>query len=53
MVTQTGIVNVEAVLIAGQYRKRHGRLLYPRMEECLEQLNKSGRRIAGALGILT
>jgi cytosine/adenosine deaminase-related metal-dependent hydrolase len=53
VVTQTGIVNVEAVLIAGQFRKRDGRLLYPRMEECLEQLNKSGRRIAGALGILT
>ena len=53
VVTQTGIVNVEAVLIAGQFRKRDGRLLYPRMQECLRQLNKSGRRIAGALGILT
>ena len=53
VVTQTGIINVEAVLIAGQFRKRDGRLLYPRMEECLEQLNKSGRRIAGALGILS
>jgi cytosine/adenosine deaminase-related metal-dependent hydrolase len=51
VVTQTSIANVEAVLVAGEFRKRDGRLVYPRMEERLGQLARSGRRIAGALGI--
>ena len=52
VVMQTSIANIEAVLIAGQFRKRDGRLLYPQMEVCMEQLNRSGSRIAGALGII-
>ena len=51
VVTQASIANVEAVLVAGEFRKRGGRLLYQRVAERLEQLNCSGRRIAGALGI--
>ena len=51
VVMQTSIANVEAVLVAGKFCKRNGRLLYPRLEERFEQLNSSGRRIAGALGI--
>jgi len=51
VVMQTSIANVEAVLVAGKFCKRNGRLLYPRLEERFEQLNTSGRRIAGALGI--
>ncbi|TSA00060.1 MAG: cytosine deaminase [Rhodocyclaceae bacterium] len=51
VVTQASIANVEAVLVAGEFRKREGRLLYPRLEERLGQLTRSGRRIAEALGI--
>ncbi|TRZ69369.1 MAG: cytosine deaminase [Rhodocyclaceae bacterium] len=51
VVTQTSIANVEAVLVAGEFRKRHGRLLHPQMDERLSELTRSGRRIAGALGI--
>ncbi|MCX7174483.1 MAG: amidohydrolase family protein [Proteobacteria bacterium] len=51
VVTQASIANVEAVLVAGEFRKRHGRLHYPLMDERLAQLTASGRRIAGALGI--
>jgi len=51
VVTQASIANVETVLVAGEFRKRHGRLLYPQVEARLEQLVRSGRRIAGVLGI--
>ena len=51
VVMQTSIANMEAVLVAGKVCKCNGRLLYPRLEERFEQLNTSGRRIAGALGI--
>lgn len=51
VVTQASIANVEAVLVAGEFRKREGRLLYPRLDERLGQLVQSGRRISGALGV--
>jgi len=53
VVLQAGPANVEAVLVAGRWRKRDGRLLVTGLPEKLDELARSGRRIAEALGLLT
>ena len=52
VVMQAGTGNVDTVLIAGEIRKRHGKLVYPHLAQRKEELRASGRRILGALGLL-
>ena len=51
VVLQSGIGNVEAVMVAGRWRKREGRLLAEDVEAKVEDLARSGRRIAEAMGL--
>jgi 5-methylthioadenosine/S-adenosylhomocysteine deaminase len=50
-VLQASLANIEAVMIAGVWRKRDGRLLYPDVDRVLAELQVSGRRILTALGL--
>ena len=52
VVMQAGTGNVDTVMIAGEIRKRHGKLLYPKLAQRKDQLRASGRRILGELGLL-
>ncbi len=52
VVMQAGTGNVDTVMVAGEIRKRHGKLLYPRLVERKDELRASGRRILGELGLL-
>ncbi|MBS0336850.1 MAG: amidohydrolase family protein [Proteobacteria bacterium] len=52
VVMQAGTGNVDTVLVAGEFRKRHGKLLYPKLGQRKEELLASGRRILGELGLL-
>ncbi|WP_448033111.1 amidohydrolase family protein [Bradyrhizobium liaoningense] len=45
VVMQTGLANIEAVMIGGAWRKRNGRLLAEGLETKKELLAKSGRRL--------
>lgn len=45
VVTQAGIANVENVMIAGEWNKWQGRIVYPRLAERLRELAASGRRL--------
>jgi cytosine/adenosine deaminase-related metal-dependent hydrolase len=51
-VMQAGLANVDTVLVAGEFRKRGGRLLYPQLALRKNQLLASGQRILGELGLL-
>jgi cytosine/adenosine deaminase-related metal-dependent hydrolase len=50
-VLQASLANIEAVMIAGAWRKRNGRLLYPGLDRVRAELLESGRRIVTALGL--
>jgi 5-methylthioadenosine/S-adenosylhomocysteine deaminase len=50
IVMQTDLANVEAVMIAGQWKKRAGRLLAPDLPRRMEALVRSGHRIAADIG---
>ncbi len=52
IVMQAGTGNVDTVLIAGEVRKRHRKLVYPELSTRKEELLASGRRILGELGLL-
>ena len=52
VVMQAGTGNVDTVMIAGEIRKRHGKLLYPKLAQRKDELRASGRRILGELGLL-
>jgi 5-methylthioadenosine/S-adenosylhomocysteine deaminase len=49
VVMQTSLANVDTVLVAGEIRKRNGRLVFPPLDARLAELDESGRRIAGGL----
>jgi cytosine/adenosine deaminase-related metal-dependent hydrolase len=49
VVMQTSLANVDTVLVAGEIRKRNGRLVFPSLDARLAELDESGRRIAGGL----
>ena len=49
VVTQTGLANVDRVMIAGQWKKRDGRLLYADLAAKKRELAESGRRIMDEL----
>ncbi|MBV8661669.1 MAG: amidohydrolase family protein [Hyphomicrobiales bacterium] len=50
IVMQAGLANVDSVMIAGEWRKRHGKLLRDDLASLRDELARSGRRILGALG---
>lgn len=52
VVMQAGTGNVDTVLVAGEVRKRHGKLVYPELAQRKDELRASGRRILGELGLL-
>jgi cytosine/adenosine deaminase-related metal-dependent hydrolase len=49
LVTQTSLANVDTVLVAGQIKKRHGRLLFDPLRDRQTALQESGERIASEL----
>jgi cytosine/adenosine deaminase-related metal-dependent hydrolase len=50
VVMQAGLANVDSVMIAGEWQKRNGNLLYGDIDRVRQKLEKSGRRILGSLG---
>jgi cytosine/adenosine deaminase-related metal-dependent hydrolase len=52
VVMQAGTGNVDSVMVAGEFKKRHGKLLYPNLGPRKEELLASGQRILGELGLL-
>jgi cytosine/adenosine deaminase-related metal-dependent hydrolase len=51
VVMQASLANIDSVMVAGQWKKRHGRLLGVDLSPRLAALQASGRKIAGALGL--
>lgn len=51
VITQASIANVEAVMIAGAWRKKAGRLVYAGLEAKKRALLESGRRILAGTGL--
>jgi cytosine/adenosine deaminase-related metal-dependent hydrolase len=51
VVMQASLANIDSVMVAGQWKKRHGRLLGVDLAPRLAALQASGRKIAGALGL--
>jgi len=52
VVMQANTGNVDTVMVAGEFRKLHGKLLYPQLGQRKEELLASGQRILGELGLL-
>ena len=51
VVTQASVANVDSVMIAGQWKKRAGKLLYPLLQEKKHALEESGRLILAEMGL--
>ena len=51
LVFQASLANIDSVMIAGHWKKRHGQLVGVQLAPLLERLQASGRRIAAALGL--
>lgn len=51
VVMQTSLANIDSVMVAGQWRKRHGQLLHVDLKPKLAALQASGEKIASALGL--
>ncbi len=51
VVFQASLANVDSVMVAGRWKKRHGALLGVDLPPLLAALNRSGRKIASALGL--
>jgi cytosine/adenosine deaminase-related metal-dependent hydrolase len=51
VVMQTSLANIDSVMVAGQWKKRHGQLLDVDLGPKLAALRESGARIAQALGL--
>ena len=49
--TQASLANIDSVMVAGQWRKRGGRVLDADIGSLLESLQQSGRKITQAMGI--
>ena len=49
VVMQTSLANIDTVIIAGETRKEHGRLIYPNVGELKTQLVQSGKRLMSEL----
>lgn len=50
VVTQASLANIDSVMVAGEWKKRNGRLLEGGLEGKLDQLRESGARILHAMG---
>ncbi|MGH9640667.1 MAG: amidohydrolase family protein, partial [Bryobacteraceae bacterium] len=50
VVTQASLANIDSVMIAGEWRKRAGKLLFPAIEGVKRELQRSGQRILAELG---
>jgi hypothetical protein len=48
---QTSLANIDSVMVAGQWKKRHGQLLNIDLKPKLAALKASGQKIAAALGL--
>jgi cytosine/adenosine deaminase-related metal-dependent hydrolase len=51
VVFQAGLANIDSVMVAGRWKKRHGRLVGVELAPLIESLDASGRKIVGALGL--
>jgi cytosine/adenosine deaminase-related metal-dependent hydrolase len=51
VVFQTSLANIDSVMVAGQWKKRHGKLLDVGLVPKLAALAASGRKIASAMGL--
>lgn len=51
VVMQTTLANIDSVMVAGRWRKRHGRLLDVELAPKLAALRASGQKITTALGL--
>jgi cytosine/adenosine deaminase-related metal-dependent hydrolase len=51
VVMQSNASNIDSVMVAGVWRKRHGRLLCDDLDSKLEELGESARRIREAVGL--
>jgi cytosine/adenosine deaminase-related metal-dependent hydrolase len=51
VVMQTTLANFDSVMVAGRWKKRHGRLLDVALAPKLAALQASGRKITTALGL--
>ncbi|MEY2803873.1 MAG: hypothetical protein RL657_1209, partial [Pseudomonadota bacterium] len=51
VVMQTSLANIDSVMIAGRWKKRHGQLLGVELPPLLQRLQASGQKITRALGL--
>jgi cytosine/adenosine deaminase-related metal-dependent hydrolase len=51
VVFQASLANIDSVMVAGQWKKRDGKLLDVDLPPLLAALNRSGRKITSALGL--
>ena len=51
VVMQTSLANIDSVMIAGQWKKRHGKLLHPDVPARQAELLASGKRMLAQLGL--
>jgi cytosine/adenosine deaminase-related metal-dependent hydrolase len=51
VVMQANVSNIDSVMVAGQWKKRGGRLLADGVEQKLVRLRRSGQRIVEAMGL--
>lgn len=52
VVMQASLANIDSVMVAGRWKKRHGRLLEVDLAPKLAALRASGAKITGAMGLL-
>ena len=51
VVMQTSLANIDSVMVAGQWKKRHGQLLNVNLPPLLQALSASGQKITQALSL--
>ena len=51
VVMQTTLANIDSVMVAGQWKKRHGKLLGADLAPQLAALRASGEKITRAMGL--
>jgi cytosine/adenosine deaminase-related metal-dependent hydrolase len=49
VIMQTSLSNIDSVMVAGEFKKRHGKLLHPKLEEGKQMLIESGKRLLSEL----
>jgi 5-methylthioadenosine/S-adenosylhomocysteine deaminase len=51
VVMQSSLLNIDSVMVAGEWRKRNGRLLYQGIERLKDELERSASRILAEAGL--